>query len=123
MLPLLRKKALSGHHGISGELSGLADEYDPRHMERIKREMGILGGNYTDIEVECYNLNELLEDNGIRQIDYLSIDVEGLEYRILEGMDFSRVHLSVIGVENNFPDWSIPALLVEKRIRFSLHRW
>lgn len=80
--------------------------------------MDVLGGDYTDIEVECYNLNELLENHGIRQIDYLSIDVEGLEYKILEGMNFSRAHVSVIGVENNFLDLRTPALLTKKGFAF-----
>jgi len=104
--------------GYLEQLSGLADEYDPRHMERITREIGVHGGNYTDIEVECYNLNKLLEDHGTRQVDYLSIDVEGLEYKILEGLDVSRFHVSVIGVENNFKDWRTPALMKKKGFAF-----
>jgi len=99
-------------------LSALADEYDPGHMERITRDIGIYGGNYIDIEVECYNLNELLEDHGIRRVDYLSIDVEGLEYRILEGLDLSRVHVSVIGVENNFRNFRTPKLMEQKGFAF-----
>jgi len=104
--------------GYLEQLSGLADEYDPRHMDSITTEIGAHGGNYTDIEVECYNLNELLEDHGIRLVDYLSIDVEGLEYKILEGLDVSRVHVSVIGVENNFRGWKTPALLEKKGFAF-----
>ena len=116
--PASKRRLYRAITGYLEQLSGLADEYDPRHMERINTEIGVHGGNYTDIEVECYNLNELLEDYGIHHVDYLSIDVEGLEYKILEGLDFSRVHVSVIGVENNFRDWRTPALLEKKGFAF-----
>jgi len=109
------------YRACTGELemlSGLADEYDPRHMERISREMGAHRGSYTDMDVDCYNLNELLEDHGVRHVDYLSVDVEGLEYKILKSIDFKRISVSVIGIENNFLNSNIPALLVKKGFAF-----
>jgi len=104
--------------GYSEMLSGLADEYHPRHLKRIAREMASHGGEVSDIDVECYDLNELLERHGIFQVDYLSIDVEGPELKILESIDFGRFDISVIGVENNYLDWRIPTLLVERGFDF-----
>jgi FkbM family methyltransferase len=68
--------------GYPEMLSGLVEEYDPRHLNRISNEIETHGGKYEDIEVDCYNFNELLENNGISQVDYLSIDVEGAELNI-----------------------------------------
>jgi FkbM family methyltransferase len=104
--------------GYPQMLSGLVDEYDPRHLERIERELDSRGGEYTDVEVNCYNFNELLEANGICCVDYLSIDVEGAEYKILDSIDFSRVYIAVIGVENNFSDLGIPRLLMKRGFDF-----
>lgn len=99
-------------------LSGLVDEYDPRHLERIKRDMVSVGGDFKDIEVNCYNFNELLNNQGISHIDYLNIDVEGGEYKILNSIDFDRVKISVIGVENNYKNPMIPKLLMNKGFIF-----
>ena len=104
--------------GYPQMLSGLVDEYDPRHIERINRELDSYGGEYTDIEVKCYNFNELLEGNGIFQVDHLSIDVEGEEYKILNSIDFNHIHISVIGVENCYLDLRIPHLLIRRGFAF-----
>lgn len=104
--------------GYPQMLSGLVNDYDPRHIERINRELDSHGGEYKDIEISCYNFNELLEDNGIFQVDYLSIDVEGAEYSILNSIDFDRIHISVISVENNYSDSGFPRLLIRKGFEF-----
>jgi FkbM family methyltransferase len=104
--------------GYPQMLSGLVDEYHPRHIERINSELSSHGGECKDIEVDCYNINELLEDNRIFQVDYLSIDVEGAEYKILNSIDFDRIHISVIGVENNYSDPGFPKLLIRKGFEF-----
>ncbi len=99
-------------------LSGLVDEYDSRHLERIKKDLESFGGEYEDVEVNCYNLNELLEDKSIFHIDYLNIDVEGGEYKIISSIDFDRFQISAIGVENNYKDPMIPTLLMRKGFNF-----
>ena len=104
--------------GSAQMLSGLVGEYDSRHLERIKREIDSQKGEYNDIEINCYNFNELLESNGINQIDYLTIDIEGSEYKILNSIDFDRIHISVIGVENNYKDYRIPKFLIKKGFEF-----
>lgn len=110
-----RFRVLTGHPQM---LSGLVDEYDPRHLNRIKNELDVHGGEYTDIEVDCFNFNELLEKNNISYIDYLSIDVEGVEYKLLNSIDFDRIHISVIGIENNYIDSRIPQFLIRKGFKF-----
>jgi len=51
------------------------------------------------VEVPCWKVDTLLEQTGIDVVDYLSIDVEGAEYDVLLGIDFSRTHVNVIGIE------------------------
>lgn len=58
-------------------LSGLLHKYEPKHLERVKREVSIYGNTYETIDVQCYILNDLLEQNGIIHVNYLSIDTEG----------------------------------------------
>jgi len=87
-----------------GMLSGLLDKYDPRHMHRAKRETDEADERYEVINVPCYLLNNILEENDIYHIDYLSIDTEGGELDILKSIDFDKFDIEIIGVENNFND-------------------
>lgn len=52
--------------------------------------------------VPCYNIQGILDDHGITNIDYLSVDTEGSEMAILRAIDFKRVKISVIHVECSF---------------------
>jgi len=105
--------------GYAEMLSGLIDQFAPVHLYRIDRELRRYGGSYRDMEAGCYSINTLLEKHGLYDIDYLSIDVEGGELSIIEGFDFQRFRVTVIGIENNYKDYRIPKLLREKE--FVLH--
>lgn len=83
-------------------LSGLVSKYDSRHLDRIKSEAAIDGATTEIIQVKCYVLNDLLKENKIDHIDYLSIDTEGGEYDILKSIDFDKVDIDIIDVENNY---------------------
>lgn len=104
--------------GGSQMLSGLLDQYDPRHLERIQREVALDGGTWRDIEVEAFGFHDLMDRHGIRRIDYLSLDVEGGEYQILKSIDFQRTPVAVLSVENNYQDVRIPLLLRRKGFRW-----
>lgn len=59
--------------------------------------------NGCEYEVETISLNDLLASAGAPdRMDYLSIDTEGSELRILEAFDFSRYRFAVITCEHNF---------------------
>lgn len=90
--------------GYTEMLSGIEETYNSKHCDRVDRELKQHGGNRTLIEVPCYTLEKLLEDSNITHIDYLSIDTEGSEMQVLEGINFDRVKIDVIEVENNYPE-------------------
>lgn len=92
-------------------LSGLIQKYDAKHIDRLKHDLKTYGGEGHIIDVECYKLNDILKMHGIVYIDYLSLDVEGGELEILESIDFNRVSIEVIDVENNYEDPKIRAFL------------
>lgn len=51
----------------------------------------------------CFTLETLLTQNSApKEIDYLSIDVEGHEYNILKNFDFKKYHIKLMTVEHNF---------------------
>jgi len=83
-------------------LSGLIDKYDPRHVQRIQREVKRSRGSTEVLSVPCYTFNQLLRDHNIHHVDYLSIDTEGGELDILKSIDFTRTAIDVIDVENAY---------------------
>ncbi len=83
-------------------LSGLVAEYDDRHLARIDRELKEYGGTKEEIQVQCFHLNELLEQHQVSEVDYISIDTEGNELAILESIDYSACKINVLSVENNY---------------------
>ena len=85
----------------------LADAYggledlarDDQHVD--KRDAYAAAGN--TIQVTTTSLLDLLQQNDAPEvIDYLSIDTEGSELAILEGLDWSRYQIRCITVEHNF---------------------
>lgn len=44
------------------------------------------------------------DENNIKHINYLSIDVEGGEMKVIESINFDKVFIDVIAFENNYHD-------------------
>jgi FkbM family methyltransferase len=77
-----------------------------------------VSGEYTRKTVKQKVLKDILREHGIEEIDYLSIDVEGYEMNVLQGIDFERVKVRLIGVENDLGFRWLP--LLGKRLGFEL---
>ncbi len=67
------------------------------------------GSTIVERLVEVKTLSEICREYvGNREIDFLSIDVEGTERAVLEGMDFNRWRPRVMVVEATQPETNIP---------------
>ncbi len=77
-----------------------------------------VSGGYTRKTVEQKALRDILPQHAIEEIDYLSIDVEGYEMNVLQGIDFARVKVRLIGIENDLGFRWLP--LLGKRLGFEL---
>lgn len=84
--------------GYAEMLSGIVDKYDPKHLERIDREIKTYGGSRKTIKVKGFDFNKI----DVTQINYLSIDVEGGESEIIDSIDFNKFKIKVISLENNY---------------------
>jgi FkbM family methyltransferase len=105
--------------GYAEMLSGIVDQYDSRHVRRIQREIDKYGGKIEEISIRCFTVDELLNAHNIRHVHYLSMDVEGSELSILRSIDFDRIKVDVLGIENNYKDYRIPQLMSEKGFRLT----
>lgn len=79
--------------------------------------------NPTELQVPTITLNKLLDDNGVTQIDFLSMDISGSEWAALEGFDLERFQPDLVCIVS--PYTPIPeekAILDERLLRYFTDR-
>jgi FkbM family methyltransferase len=59
------------------------------------------GAYRSSISVPTISISKALDQNGIKEVDFLSIDVEGHELEVLSGIDFKRHSIKCIVIEND----------------------
>ena len=67
------------------------------------------GEDFRERTVSLTTLARVCEDHAVGEIDFLSIDVEGLERQVLEGADFERWRPRLILIESTHPNSRRPA--------------
>lgn len=94
--------------GYGKGLSGIVENYDPKHLERIERETEDNPQTLTKskVYVKTQQLAKILSERNIKEVDYCSIDVEGSELEILKSIDFNNVKFGIFTIEDpyNNPD-------------------
>ena len=89
---------VSGHaEMLSGFMSYISNE----HIERINMEISRHGGKTEIVNVKTIRLSDVLRENNITNVDYLSIDTEGNELHVLKSIDFNTCNIMYITAENN----------------------
>lgn len=92
-------------------LSGVTKNFNRRHRARIKRDIRLVSGSEEVIRLPMRTLQSLLDDHGISRVDVLTIDTEGSEMAVLQGIDFDRTRVSVVIVERNYESGKLPQFL------------
>jgi len=96
--------------GYTEMISGIKNNFDPRHLGRLEYENNIKGSTTDLIIVKTKKLETIFDEYNITHINYLSIDVEGAEFDVIKSINFDKVFIDVIGFENNYNDVSIPII-------------
>lgn len=88
---------------ISG-LSGIVETYDPNHIRRINKES--FENNIKNVieKIKVDTLENIFDEYNVKTVDYITIDTEGSEYEILQGINFDKVKINVIDIEDNYPN-------------------
>ncbi|RWZ78350.1 MAG: FkbM family methyltransferase [Candidatus Microsaccharimonas sossegonensis] len=65
--------------------------------------------DYKDYEVKVVSLADVFSKHKVKHISFMKIDVEGYEYNVIEGNDWSRYRPEVICIEANHieQDWHL----------------
>jgi FkbM family methyltransferase len=100
--------------GAPEMLSGILEFMIPEHIERINYECSVSNGTFEDIQIESKNISTILEKHGNPSIDFLSIDTEGAEFSIIKTIDFDKVDITFLTVENNHTSVEIRKYLKSK---------
>jgi FkbM family methyltransferase len=89
-----RGEGITSWHSFShlseGKLENIANDWKEVYNREEKKV----------IEVSVRTLNSILEEKGIDKIDILTIDVEGLEEKVLGGFDLEKYKPKVVVIEN-----------------------
>ena len=99
-------------------LSGVEKEYDSPHRCRIQSLMDENKISREKISMQTTTLQSIFDEQQVTKIDLLSLDIEGGEYKILKSIDFSKMTIDVILVENNYYNKKIHQLLESKGYKF-----
>jgi len=94
------------NEGYTEMISGIKNNFDPRHLQRLEQENRQHGSTTDVIKVQTKKLETIYDENNITHIHYLSIDVEGSEFEVIQSINFDKVFIDVIGFENNYNDLS-----------------
>jgi FkbM family methyltransferase len=95
-------------------LSGLADEFNDRGIKTIHDSLQGVENEYDYIDVELDLFDNIVDST---TIDFLSLDTEGNELKILQTIDFDKYDIKVITVENNDYDNKFINFLLPKGYR------
>lgn len=76
-------------------------EYDDNAMSGLAETVDYEGKVNKKYTVQMRRLGTVLREKGITYVDFMSLDVEGAELEVLEGIDFDAVYIYCIVIENN----------------------
>lgn len=102
------------------------NEYKNSGISSLKTGLTTNSNNFADIKVEVTRMDEFIRKHGIKAVDFLKLDVEGVNYEVLEGFGDALSRVKAIQVEGEYRQywegqklyWDIEALL--RRNNFDL---
>ena len=83
---------------FSGDLSP-ENTIQKSHKKFLKKFFNYKDNNFYTKIVNTVNINSIFEKYNIKSINFLSIDVEGHEFKILKSINFNKINVEVICVE------------------------
>ena len=92
-------------------LSGLYGPSSDDNGRRLIREADATGSQISEIKVPARPLQVVLEEQGLTEVDFLSVDTEGSESAVLNSIDYAKTQIRLIALERNYASHGIPGML------------
>jgi len=109
--------------GYTEMLSGIKNTFDSRHTTRLQNENKKYGSTTESVNIITKRLETIFDEHTVNHVHYLSIDVEGAEFEVIQSINFDKVFVDVIAFENNYNDKSIPIInYLEERDYVVIHK-
>ena len=96
------------NQGYTESISGLEEYYHPRHKERLLKENQQFNSQTKIVKICTKKLETIFDQHNVKHINYLTIDVEGAEFAVVQSINFDKVFIDVIEFDNNYENLSIP---------------
>ena len=96
---IVRKRDINLNYAIS-DFNGNTVFYENSPINQ-QNSLIKVNENQKEVKIECFTLNHILSENNIQKFDYLNIDVEGNELKVIKSIDLERYKPNLITVENN----------------------
>jgi len=93
------------------QMSGFLDSYDRDLLAKVRGD-----ARHKEVlhSLESKTLADILQAQGISQIDFLSLDVEGGEMDILQSFPFDDFNIDLWSIENNSQTSEMPELMRQR---------
>ncbi|MDD5394916.1 MAG: FkbM family methyltransferase [Thiothrix sp.] len=103
-----KKEFLAVEGGLTG-WGGITETIESEHGARIEK--NISKGDRYKITVSCTTLADMLRKHELSKVDFLTLDIEGAEFRVLKAFPFKEFDIEVFCIENNFGTYPIELLM------------
>lgn len=98
---------------------------DINHLNFLKKNFSLIKKDFREKKIKTENINNILKKYNFKKVDFLNIDLEGLEYEVIKSIDFKKYKINLICIEilehNNFSrnkSRKIKKILKENNFKF-----
>jgi len=81
------------------------NEYSNSGISSLRNGLTTNKKNFIDVDVEMITMDDFIKKNTINEIDFLKIDVEGMNYEVLEGFGDELKRVKVIQTEGEYKEY------------------
>ena len=72
---------------------------DSNHLKFLKSNFLFKNKDFKEKKIKTENINNILKKYKFNQVDFLNIDLEGLEYEVIKSINFKKFKINLICVE------------------------